>query len=120
MPDDQSNKKTPAELQLDEGQGIQMGTSADNDPTCSCGSTCRTHGIISWEDRQAAWTAGYEAGHIAGMCAHIKEEFGALADASALLGWVETRLLAYTEHGESWAELVAGPRPDHHRRKGAA
>ncbi len=78
---------------------------------CSCGADCPTHGIISLEDRQAAFTAGYEAGVAAGRLAAIADEVRALCSAAELADWITTRTLAYARDGQAWADLVAGQAP---------
>lgn len=67
---------------------------------------------VPWEIRSAIWTDAYKVGYRAGMCAHIRKELGALADAADLLSWLEARVLAHAEHGEAWADLIAGEHPN--------
>ncbi len=66
---------------------------------------------VPWDVRSAIWTDAFKQGYRAGMCAHIREELGALADASSLLSWLEARVLAHAEHGEGWADLLVGEKP---------
>lgn len=78
---------------------------------CSCGAQCPTHGVISLDDRQAAFGAGYEAGVAAGRLQAVRAEVGALSSAAELLDWIQTRTLAFARDGQGWADMVAGDRP---------
>lgn len=81
-------------------------------PTCSCGSACPTHGIITLDDRMAAWSAGYQRGTIDGRLGQLDNalDVEALREAADLLQWVRTRTLALAT-GSNWAVEVAGPKP---------
>lgn len=96
-------------------QHVSVGDSNDaaSIPRCSCGAQCRTHGIITMDDRQAAWQAGYERGVLDGRFGQIENELDvqALRDAADLLQFVKVRTLALAAQGPYWAEAVAGPKP---------
>lgn len=84
-----------------------------NTQTCSCGAECPTHGIISLDDRMAAWSAGYQRGVIDGRLGQIENELDAqaLREAAELLQFVRTRTLALVT-GPSWAAGVGGDLPE--------
>lgn len=78
-----------------------------HDNTCSCGATCPTHGIISHEDRHAAWRAGYEHGIAVGRVQSVKDEVAQLGVVAEVAEWLTARTLAVSREGVHWADTVA-------------